>query len=154
MIKTLIFDLSYTLLYKKDPGPGSMNKLHDQVSQEDNFDFFDYFTYSETFFNLLHKLKKKYQMFVFTSGDLQEDPAIKPILDSIFSKIYSAQYLNIKKTNPDAYKSILNENNLNPSETLFFDDLSDNVAAATQVGMQTYRHNDQDDLENFLSTLI
>ena len=57
--------------------------------------------------------------------------------NSFFDKAYYSHEIGLRKPNADAYQYILQENNLQPYETLFIDDTPGNIEGAKAVGMPT-----------------
>lgn len=154
MIKNLIFDLSSTLLFRKSYPSATVNDYHDKVSLLEGFKFFDhFFIYTETF-NILRKLKSSKKMFILTSGDIQEDPAIRPLLDDIFSKIYSAEVVGLSKSDPSIYRHVLSVEDIEPHETLFVDDLERNIQSAEIIGLRTHRYTNENELRILLNQLL
>jgi putative hydrolase of the HAD superfamily len=45
--------------------------------------------------------------------------------------------MGFRKPDPESYQSIIDEQNLDVSETLFIDDTLKNIEAARQLGLQT-----------------
>lgn len=58
------------------------------------------------------------------------------LFDQLFERNHYSHEMGLRKPDPEIYKMVLNENNLNPSETLFVDDIQENVLAAESVGMK------------------
>jgi putative hydrolase of the HAD superfamily len=57
---------------------------------------------------------------------------------SIFDKTYYSYLMGLRKPDAAIYKLVIQENNLNPSETLFIDDLPINIEEANKLGIQGY----------------
>jgi len=55
-----------------------------------------------------------------------------------FEQFYLSHEINFRKPDSEIYKFVLNENNLNASETLFVDDLKENTVAAQELGIQVW----------------
>lgn len=154
MIKNIIFDLSYTLVFRIDGSHETLNDYHDQISNSPDFQFYDHFYIHQTTFELLRKLSITKNLLVLTSGDFQEDPAFRPLLDDIFKKVYSAQSIGISKSDPTIYRHVLSAENLQPHETLFIDDLQKNIKAAEVIGLKTHRYTDENELRIILNKLL
>lgn len=58
-------------------------------------------------------------------------------LDIYFHKAYYSQRLLMRKPDAEIFEYVLEENKVNPSETLFFDDNALNVLGAQSVGIKT-----------------
>ncbi len=57
---------------------------------------------------------------------------------SQFEQFYLSHEIGYRKPNPDIYEFVLSQNNLQPSETLFVDDLKENTDAAAALKMHTW----------------
>ena len=96
---------------------------------------------------LLEKLKKRYRLFLFSNTNeincieferfVIEKFGVN-IFETHFEKAYYSHTLGIKKPKPKAFQKICEEQNLNPSETLFIDDTERHIVGAQTAGLQTY----------------
>lgn len=95
---------------------------------------------------LLVNLKKKYPIFLLSNtntihldcvNSIIFPPTANPSLDSYFHKAYYSHFMGKRKPEPEIFQQVLDENNLQASETLFLDDNADNIAGAAAVGLQT-----------------
>ena len=57
--------------------------------------------------------------------------------NSYFIKAYYSQTLGLRKPYTNSFEKIIEEQALNPSETLFIDDTLKNIEGAQKVGLQT-----------------
>jgi putative hydrolase of the HAD superfamily len=55
-----------------------------------------------------------------------------------FYKFYLSQEIHLSKPSSSIYEFVLNENNLNPTECLFIDDLKENTDAASKLGIHIW----------------
>lgn len=62
-------------------------------------------------------------------------------LSDYFTKAYYSFELGMRKPNSEIYQFVLDDSHLNPSETLFIDDLPQNTATASDLGIITYNIN-------------
>lgn len=94
----------------------------------------------------LNEVSKRYRIFLFSNTNqihydafmarfTQDHPGVD--FNSYFIKAYYSQYMGLRKPYPEAFQFILNEQQLNPAETLFIDDTSKNITGAQAVGLQT-----------------
>lgn len=60
-------------------------------------------------------------------------------LDHFFDRCYASHLFHLRKPDLRFYQTILEENALDPEETLYLDDREENLRAAASLGMQTYR---------------
>lgn len=146
MISTLLCDLGTVILFAKDSNyKGKLNPLHKTLSDNKNYSFLDHFFLNEELLNFLEKFRQEIEIFMLTGGTIQNAPEIKPKLDKVFKKVYSAKDLNLTKKDPNLYLQMAELLNKKPSEILFIDDLKANCAAAKEAGLKTIRYinNDQ-----------
>mgnify|MGYP000878576629 FL=1 len=97
--------------------------------------------------DLLLKLKNRYRIFLLSNtnethitefeASLFENHGFKN-LDSFFEKVYYSCRIGMRKPNSDIFEFVLNENGLNPEETLFIDDTIIHVNGASQIGINAY----------------
>jgi putative hydrolase of the HAD superfamily len=59
-------------------------------------------------------------------------------LSDLFEKEYYSHKLGLRKPDKKIFGLVLNENKLDPAETLFIDDSEQNTEAASALGIQTY----------------
>jgi len=69
-----------------------------------------------------------------------------PNFSEIFHKEYYSHLVGLKKPNPEIFKLVLRENNLQPHETLFVDDTLENILSARTLGIKTHHINAQQDI--------
>ena len=97
----------------------------------------------------LHWLKeigKRYKIFLFSNTNkIHYDIFIASFrektgyddFNKFFIKAYYSHEMGLRKPYPESFLYILNEQNLNPEETLFIDDTPSNIEGAKKVGLQT-----------------
>jgi putative hydrolase of the HAD superfamily len=95
---------------------------------------------------ILQQLRQHYDLYLLSNTNaihfqafnkiLQESRGI-PSLTSFFDKAYYSHLIELRKPEKEAYQLVLDENGLNPSETLFIDDTLPNIEGAQALGIQT-----------------
>jgi putative hydrolase of the HAD superfamily len=95
---------------------------------------------------LLKDIRAHYRTFLLSNSndvhyhyylnDLQQQHQIKSF-DVLFEKAYFSFQLNMIKPEPEFYEKVLFNHNLNANETLFIDDLKQNIDAASTLGIHT-----------------
>ncbi|SEK76180.1 putative hydrolase of the HAD superfamily [Chitinophaga rupis] len=95
---------------------------------------------------LLQQLQLHYNTYLLSNTNaihlerfnqiLQESRGI-PSLAAFFNKAYYSHLIGYRKPDKEAYQVIIDEHQLNPAETLFIDDLLQNIEGARAVGLQT-----------------
>lgn len=141
MIKVLLFDFSRVLLRPlKKNYTGGLNAFHTLHKNEPSYLIEDYFILNTQLLEYLEKLKENYELYIFTTGSIQNEPQFRQTLDLVFKKIYTVGEIGIPKDNPQSYTFILNDINRSPKETFFVDDSIENVEAAKKVGIQAVQY--------------
>ena len=96
--------------------------------------------------NHLKELKNKYNLFLLSNTNIIHQQAFNKIFEntigesffnSFFDKAYYSHEIGLRKPNAEAYKYVLEENKLQPAETLFIDDTPGNIEGAKAVGITT-----------------
>jgi len=96
--------------------------------------------------DLLLKVKEKYRTFLLSNNnEIHYDWIINYLkttfelnnYDDYFEKAYFSQQMKLRKPNTNIFEQVMNENNLNPAETLFIDDSPQHIEGAKKVGLNT-----------------
>ncbi len=97
--------------------------------------------------NLLNKLKHGYRTFALSNTNdihaqkfdqIAEQSLGNAVLFSEhFERVYLSHEMKMRKPNIEIYQTVLADQDLNPSETLFIDDNLENILGAESVGIQT-----------------
>jgi putative hydrolase of the HAD superfamily len=107
---------------------------------------------------LLLKLKNKYRTFLMSNiNDIHYTHIMNYLRrefnmtgnDHLFEKIYYSHLVGKRKPEAAFFQQILDENQLNPAETLFIDDSPQHLATAQQLGIQTCLMKAPDTLQQF-----
>ncbi|MAW94628.1 MULTISPECIES: HAD family phosphatase [unclassified Leeuwenhoekiella] len=93
----------------------------------------------------LHK-EKKYRLFLLSNtNELHIEQVIKNMgairyskFQSCFERFYLSHQINMRKPDLDIYDFVMQNDNLQPKETLFIDDTLLNTAAAASMGIYTW----------------
>ena len=136
MIKALISDFSRVILTPTDANyHGSLNDLHKELSARGDYEFWEYFCVNQDLLDFYKTLGEHIDIHVFTTEFIQEHPALQPKIEGIFKYVFSGARLGLKKTDPQAYKTIIKEIGLKPEEILYMDDKQANLDAAKEAGL-------------------
>ena len=111
--------------------------------------------------NTLHKLKKKYSIFLLSNTNEIHINKIKEILGekkffefyNLFNKIYFSHIIKKRKPNFDAFQLILIENKLMANEVLFIDDSIQHIESAKQLNINTLHLKQNQEITSVLSGL-
>ncbi len=96
--------------------------------------------------NLIEKLGKKYRIFVLSNTSqihmIEFENILKKCTErdtiwNLFEKPYFSFDMGMLKPEPEIYESVLKKSKLEPSQTLFIDDLKPNIEAAKLLGINT-----------------
>ncbi|MBW8686010.1 HAD family hydrolase [Chitinophaga rhizophila] len=95
---------------------------------------------------ILQQLRQHYGLYLLSNTNaihlerfnriLQESRGI-PSLAAFFDRAYYSHEIGLRKPTPESFEYVLEENGLNPAETLFIDDTLPNIEGAKAVGLQT-----------------
>lgn len=92
---------------------------------------------------LLLKLKLRYKTFLLSNTNeihlafylsMLENSGFKD-MSHYFHKVYYSCRINLRKPNKEIFEYVVNDNNLNPAETLFIDDTLQHVEGARTTGL-------------------
>lgn len=111
---------------------------------------------------ILKKLKDRFQLFVLSNTNDIHVPAFNSMIENVcgepnihcfFDRVYFSHEVQMRKPEPEIYRHVLEENNLNPEETLFIDDRYENIEAAGRLGIQTYHVDNEGGIVAFFNNI-
>jgi len=138
MLKALISDFSGVILKPVDGNyTGGLNTLNNELSAEGDYDFWKYFKLNEELLEFYKTIKGKIDVYVFTTGHIQEHPELRPHLEGIFKEVFSSERLGLNKKDNNAYQAIVEKVGLKPNEILYIDDKQENIDKANSLGITT-----------------
>jgi putative hydrolase of the HAD superfamily len=115
-------------------------------------------------FNLLEQLQKKYDLFLLSNTnalhiswvhqDLKTSHNIHDFEKRFFKKVYYSHEVGMRKPDREIYQFVTTDANVIPEETLFIDDLPENLLGALNLGWNVYHHNPNDNLEEILRNTL
>ncbi|ACU58145.1 HAD family hydrolase [Chitinophaga pinensis] len=95
---------------------------------------------------ILQQLRQHYGLYLLSNTNeihmqafnkiLEESRGI-PSLAAFFDKAYYSHQIGLRKPFKESFQFVLDENGLDPAETLFIDDTLPNIEGAKVVGLQT-----------------
>lgn len=109
--------------------------------------------------DLLKRLANSHRLFLFSNTNeihlvefreiirRQYDNA--NLLEELFEKTYYSHLLEQRKPNAEAFQFILDQNHLDPMNTLFIDDSEQHIEGAKKVGLETYLLQGEDIVDIF-----
>ena len=108
---------------------------------------------------LLRQLHANYKLFLLSNTNeihvnkIHEDLKTfhnLPSFQTLFDQVYYSYDVGLRKPDPAIFEMVLNENELDPAETLFIDDTQMHIDAAAKLGIQThFLTNDQQVVDVF-----
>jgi len=111
--------------------------------------------------DLLLKLKGKYRTFLMSNiNDIHYSHIMNYLRrdfqfegnDHLFERTYYSHLTGKRKPDVAFFQQLLDENNLNPAETLFIDDSPQHLEGAKTLGIQTYLMTAPDTIQKFFAT--
>jgi HAD superfamily hydrolase (TIGR01549 family) len=155
MIKAIIFDFSRVILNAKDAHyPDSLNALYKRLSQNENFNSLEHFEFNKELVDFVAGVKNQHDLYIFTTGSIQNDVHFKSVIDKIFKRIFTVEEVGFPKNNKEAYEFITNQLSLQPEEILFIDDQEENINAASESGMKAIQFVSTDQVINDIRSFL
>ena len=107
--------------------------------------------------NVIKKLKKAgYRLYVLSNTNSIHIRAFRKILEkehgitdfyAFFDKVYYSHLVELRKPNVEIFQHVLDDAQLDASESLFIDDTPPNLEGAAKIGIQTLLLEQNGDLE-------
>ena len=110
-------------------------------------------------YEILLEAKRKYRTFLLSNNNEIHLAYIHDYLkreyqldsnDIFFEKVYYSHLLGMRKPDRDIFNHVLNDSQLDASETLFIDDSPQHLKTAAELGFQTHLMTKEDSLEKFM----
>jgi FMN phosphatase YigB (HAD superfamily) len=110
---------------------------------------------------LLLQLKDKYRTFLLSNINAIHYDYVHDYLkrefdmtdnSNLFEKTYYSHLVGKRKPDAEIFEQVLQENNLDPAETLFIDDSPQHLETAKKLGLQTYLMTAPDTIQKYFST--
>ncbi|MDB5116162.1 MAG: putative hydrolase of the superfamily [Mucilaginibacter sp.] len=107
---------------------------------------------------LLLQLKDKYRTFLLSNINAIHYDYVHDYLkkefnmdnnEHLFEKTYYSHLTGKRKPEAEIFEQVLQENNLDPAETLFIDDSPQHLETAKKLGMQTYLMTAPDTIQQY-----
>lgn len=106
--------------------------------------------------DFLLKLKERYNLYLFSNTNQFNYDCFTAHLnqkygfdffDTIFKAAYFSHILHIRKPKAEGFQKIMQEQQLNPAETLFIDDSPQHIEGARRCGLQAYHLQEERSIE-------
>jgi putative hydrolase of the HAD superfamily len=115
--------------------------------------------FQEEIVELLKYLAKDYKLFLLSNTNEIHVPVYTRqfkkssggiTFEGIFSKIYYSHIMQLSKPNPAIYSFVLKDSGIDPEESIFIDDLLQNVNVANETGLPAHQLKENDTLKDVL----
>ncbi|HZY39619.1 MAG TPA: HAD family phosphatase [Mucilaginibacter sp.] len=109
---------------------------------------------------LLLSLKPRYRTFLLSNiNPIHYDHIMRYLKtdfgfegnDHLFEKVYYSHLVGKRKPDAAIFEQVLNENNLDPAETLFIDDSPQHIEGAKKLGINTYLLTAPDNIQSLFA---
>ncbi len=99
---------------------------------------------------LLHSLSDRYRLFLLSNTNILHYPTYtsrfrqdhREEMTALFEKLFLSFEMGVHKPDPKIYRMAMEQGNMKPKETLFIDDVLENVEAAVKEGMASFHLKD------------
>jgi len=91
--------------------------------------------------DILDKLKGKYYLAVLSNTNITHERFILQKYTSIlttFDKLFLSHRIKCRKPEKKVFEIVINHFKVSPSEVIFFDDVSENIVAANEFGINAF----------------
>lgn len=115
------------------------------------------------YFPLLLNLRSTHRVFLLSNNnrihynwiiDYLQGRWNLPSFGQFFEKEYYSHLVGMRKPNTDIFELVLNEQKLNPDETLFIDDSAQHIKTASELGIHTYHKMQEENLAEVLKKVL
>lgn len=94
---------------------------------------------------LIKRLREKYNVYLLSNiGDVHWDYVLRVTrelgypMDECFNHCYCSFELGVAKPDPAIFRRVIADSGVNPSESLYIDDFTDNIKAGKDAGLIAY----------------
>jgi HAD superfamily hydrolase (TIGR01509 family) len=125
-------------------------RLDAEIDQKTFFQIYsDIFSLDRPVLNILKKLKDRYRMVLLSNTDIERFGFVKRKFPEIliFDEYVLSFEVGCLKPNPEIYKAALTKAHARPGESVFIDDLKENIDGAAKMGIRAILFEPQTDLQ-------
>ncbi len=95
---------------------------------------------------VLQNLGEKFNLYLFSNSNklhidhvhLEFEERYKFTFPSLFVELFYSHEIHFRKPNLNSFEKVIQLSGVNPAETLFIDDLKENIDGAKKAGLQTF----------------
>lgn len=109
---------------------------------------------------LIENLSQRFRLFVLSNTNALHAKKFESMvpgyenLSQLFEKVYYSHRIGYRKPNAKAFAAVINDSGIQPSETLFVDDLEANITMARQLHFQTLHVKNGTDITELMKHLL
>ncbi len=113
--------------------------------------------------NFLQQLTETYPIFLLSNTNAIHEKCFSHRLavehpdinwNLLFDHIYYSHEIEMRKPNAEIFERVLNEQELDPTETLFIDDTLQHIEGAQKVGLHTYHLQKGEEIDEVLPRIL
>lgn len=114
--------------------------------------------------DFLLELRKKYKVFLlsninelhagFVDRYVKKNYTLTDWQKLCFDKVYYSHIIQMRKPTKSIYRFVLKDAGIKADESLFIDDLAENIRGAKAVGLQAIQHNPEDEIIDKLNSYL
>jgi glucose-1-phosphatase len=115
-------------------------------------------------FDMLLELRKRYKVFMLSNINelhanwiddyMERAHGISGFQHIYFDGVYYSHLIRLRKPDIDAYEYVLNDAEIKPEDSVFVDDLPENIAAAEKAGIRGLWHAPGSDILQRMAPLL
>lgn len=83
---------------------------------------------------------------LFTAGIVHTDPAVSRKIEGVFEHVFTTSQVGFSKSNPQAFRKVVEILAANPRDCFFIDDMASNIEAARDAGLNAAVYTDNTDV--------
>jgi putative hydrolase of the HAD superfamily len=109
---------------------------------------------------LIEHLSGRFRLFVLSNTNALHAKKFESMvpgyknLSQLFEKVYYSHLIGYRKPQAKAFMAVIKDSGIQPSETLFVDDLEANITMAQQLHFQTLQVNNGTDITELMNHLL
>jgi len=107
--------------------------------------------------DVIKQLKQKgYRVYLATNQEKNRTEYFKTQMGfgKLFDGIFSSAYVGYRKEEPEFFKHVMQNLNVQPEEIVFWDDSARHIASAKSLGIQAYLYKDFNEFSQQLNSLM
>lgn len=137
MVQVLLIDLFRVVVFPRDKTYfGDLNPLYSKNTLHLGQPVDSYLEFNHELLAFFTTLVPRLRLCLYTAAtQFQSDPAVKQLLDPVFTSVYSTEALGMRKTDPESFQLVCSQLQVSPPQVLYLGDNSAHVAAAASASL-------------------